>query len=111
MRKDIEDTDTYWNRAKEAEAYVARIRGPRPDRNEVTDMILAAMLGGGAAMLALALAGVGGSRFEYITLLVSGIFGAVNFLNGRHRDNSWHRAWMKRMDETAPRPIELARRS
>lgn len=68
-----ENNEAYWARHKEAEKFVTSIKGPRPAPTETRDSIFGATAGGVSAMLALALAGVHGERFDYITLAVAGI--------------------------------------
>ncbi|PMV79480.1 MULTISPECIES: hypothetical protein [unclassified Pseudomonas] len=102
MKNDAEESDSYHSRAKEAEAFVTKLKGPRPVGNEVNDCILAATAGGLSAMTALALAGVYGERFEYITIIVAGIAGALTFFLRRFQQREWQTAWIKRMEQTTP---------
>lgn len=101
MVNDTEDAEMYHSRAKEAEAHVTRLKGPRPT-SEANDCILGASAGGFSAMAALALAGVNGERFEYITLIVAGIAGALTFFARRSQCKAWQAAWQNRMEQTAP---------
>lgn len=102
MKNDAEKSDSYHSRAKEAEAFVTMSKGPRPVLNEVNDCILAATVAGLSAMTALALAGVSGERFEYITIIVAGIAGVLTFFSRRFQQREWQTAWLRRMEQTAP---------
>lgn len=97
-----ESSEAYWARHKEAERIITSIKGPRPEPTEARDSIFGATAGGVSAMLALALAGVHGERFDYITLTVAGIAGGSVFLCRRFQQRDWQRAWMNRMSQTAP---------
>ncbi len=102
MNENAEGRGTYHSRAKEAEAFVMSMKGPRPIANEVNDCILASTAAGLAAMAALAIAGVHGDRFEYITIIVAVSAGALRFFVGRLQQREWQKAWIRRMEQTAP---------
>ncbi|WP_141250999.1 hypothetical protein [Pseudomonas aeruginosa] len=108
MNESAEWPDSYHSRAKEAEAFVTSTKGPRPVANEVKDCILASTASmastaaGLAAMTALAIAGVYGERFEYITIIVAMSAGALRFFASRLEQREWQNAWTRRMEKTAP---------
>lgn len=102
MNENAEGPDSYHSRAKEAEAFVTSTKGPRPVENEVKDCILASTAAGLAAMTALAIAGVYGERFEYITIIVAMGAGALRFFVSRLEQREWQNAWIRRMEQTAP---------
>ena len=102
MNENSEGSDSYHSRAKEAEAFVTSTKGPRPVANEVKDCILASTAAGLAAMTALAIAGVYGERFEYITVIVAMSAGALRFFVSRLEQREWQNAWIRSMEQTAP---------
>lgn len=102
MNENAEGPDSYHSRAKEDEAFVTSTKGPRPVANEVKDCILASTAAGLAAMTALAIAGVYGERFEYITIIVAMSAGALRFFVSRLEQREWQNAWTRRMEQTAP---------
>lgn len=102
MNENGEGPDSYHSRAKEADAFVTLTKGPRPVASEVNDCIMASTSAGVAAMAALAIAGVYGERFEYITLIVALSAGALRFFAARLQQREWQKAWIRRMEQTAP---------
>lgn len=101
MNENSEGSDSYHSRAKEAEAFVTSTKGPRPVANEVKDCILASTAAGLAAMTALAIAGVCGERFEYLTIVAMSA-GALRFFVSRLEQREWQNAWIQSMEQTAP---------
>ena len=53
-------------------------------------------------MTALAIAGVYGERFEYITIIVAMSADALRFFVSRLEQREWQNAWTRRMEQTAP---------
>lgn len=102
MNENAEGPDSYRSRAKEADVFVTSMKGPRPVANEVNDCIMASTAAGVAAMAALAIAGIYGERFDYITLIVALSAGALRFFVGRLQQREWQKAWIRRMEQTAP---------
>ena len=98
MNENAEGPDSYHSRAN----FVTSTRVPRPVANEVKDCILASTAAGLAAMTALAIAGVYGERFEYITIIVAMSAGALRFFVSRLEQREWQNAWTRRMEQTAP---------
>lgn len=97
-----ESSESFLARKKEAERFVSSTRGPRPEPTEVKDAILAGTAGYALAMLTLALAGVGGERFDNTSPVVALIAAASVYLCRRLQQRAWQRAWMIRMSQTSP---------
>lgn len=97
-----ESSESFWARQKEAERFVSSTKGSRPEATEVRDSILAGTAGFALATLTLALAGVGGERFDNISSVVALIAAASVYLCRLLQQRAWQRAWMIRMSQTAP---------
>lgn len=98
-----ESSESFWARQKEAERFVSSTKGPRPEPTEVRDAILSGTAGFALATLTLALAGVGGGRFDNISSVVALIAAASVYLCRLLQQRTWQRAWMSRLSQTAPK--------
>ncbi|MEL7937636.1 hypothetical protein [Pseudomonas delhiensis] len=103
MQNPNESKESFWARYEEARRVVTIQRGEEPQTPDAQDAILSATGGGFCAMLALAMAGVSGERFSWITLAVAAIAGSAIYLTRWYSSRQWQTALNKRLEETKPK--------
>jgi len=98
-----ESGDEFWARYKEAERITTALKGPCPPPPGPKEAILGGFAGGAPAMLALAIAGVYGDRFEYITLAVAAISAGSVYLVKHLAYTSWQKEMALQLRQTEPK--------
>lgn len=102
MSNEEESGDSFWTRYKEAERVTTALKGPCPPPACPADAILGGFAGGVPAMLALALAGIYGDQFEYITLAVAAIAAGSVYLVKFLAYRAWHRELTRQLRQADP---------